>query len=93
MMFGKKKGTENMMAASDITFGESYCVGCGCLLKRGKECVVCQNFSQRVTYCGRCKPPYDHLSWTEDEIVYHRDVPATRIRVNEDGSEYKEPKS
>lgn len=43
-------------------------------------------------YCKVCKPLYDHVFTTRHVVGYERIIPAERIRVNEDGTPYKEPK-
>lgn len=81
----------------------TICEDCGCMIAEGREQVVTRdsvgNFTSMspLTYCGRCKPPYD-------EILYHYGLGATadyirvdkpkpsRVPVTKDGKKIKSKK-
>ena len=88
-MFGKKE-----LATAE----KEICRGCGCLMAYAsktverrdrsgnvrRSCSVCHSFQPyKLSYCGKCAPPYDIEEWTQTEVRYYV---RQEVRVNKDGT-------
>ena len=89
----------------DSTSEPKHCVcgDCGCWIEAGKALPVVygdywdsQAARNAEHFCRRCKPPYDRWFWeatpdgSDSVETFYKRVPEHEIRVNKDGSEWKE---
>ena len=88
IMFGRKSDSAEMKIENEET--AKACDTCGCVVLTAKLKII-RDYTRfettAVYYCGRCKPPYDMVSFGKETLIYQRRVPEHYIFVTKEGSE------